>query len=833
MNEDPHQHLATFEEHCATFAGKGEELDALKLNCFHLSLTDDARTWLRLLNPAMAQTWQDVQRLFLGKYFPPSKTQHFRQKITTFKQGEHESLSEAYDRWQELLRLCPNHGIDIWLLFQFFYAGCTYATKAQLNASAGGNIANRDSMEAMELIEDMAISQREWTSARDARNANTPVGVLKVDEITAMQAKMESLQVAIKQLQQVKAVQTPSCAICNGNDHETTNCQFYTAGGDQVEQVNGLFYNEGDKRNPPNYPNYNQNNYNRPYQNQGNGQTYQNRPNQGQNNQYQNQNRQNQAPSQMTKMEKMIEGLVDSQNKLLTNQTEFSDSLRSLNERVELLTTRTRMLETQVAQQAASSSRPQGQLPGKPDVNPIERVNAISLRSGREYQAPEIPDQEEQQMHQDEAGTTLPTKSTIADCKKKGKSNPEKVKLSESSKYIPPHRFVPFPQRLLPKKLDHQFARFAGHLSKLNITIPFTEAITQIPTYAKFLKEILSNKRTIEEVGTVTLNEECSALISNTIPPKLKDPGSFTIPTKIGNVNFDRCLCDLGASVSVMPFSVYQRLGLGDLKSTKMSLLLADKTVRFPKGILEDTLIQIGKYFVPVDFVVVEMEEDTHTPLLLGRDFLITAGANIDVKGGKISFDIGGDKVHFDMSHSIKLPSINNESICRVEVMDSTIAAQNKEASRTTVRPPCRDRTNNNTGSALVPQYAHYYQICDISTPVRTIVPPKASRDAHARSVVPPDTDNKKKFDKGDQVWFSKSILMRLIKKLKLKSTKKFEANWSEPFKITTTYPTGGLELSSAATGSIKVKRKSMKYFLPQLKVEKNSGGILSAAHTT
>ena len=156
-----------------------------------------------------------------------------------------------------------------------------------------------------------------------------------------------------------------------------------------------------------------------------------------------------------------------------------------------------------------------------------------------------------------------------------------------------------------------------------------------MPTYAKFLKEILSNKRTIEEVDTVSLNEGCSALFSNKLPPKLKDPGSFVIPCKIGDTKFNRCLCDLGASVSLMPKSVYTRLNLIELKPTRMSLQLADKSVRFPEGIVEDVIVQIGDYFVPVDFVVVEMEEDTHTPLLLGRDFLITAGANIDVKKEK------------------------------------------------------------------------------------------------------------------------------------------------------------------------------------------------------
>ena len=147
LNEDPHQHLAIFEEHCATFAPVGPALDALKLKCFHLSLKDTARSWLRTLNGRTTGNWEELQRAFLGKYFPPSKTQHFRTKITTFKQGEYESLTDAWDRWQDLLRMCPHHGIDRWLLFQFFYGGLNYPTKTQLNSAAGGNLANKDSVE--------------------------------------------------------------------------------------------------------------------------------------------------------------------------------------------------------------------------------------------------------------------------------------------------------------------------------------------------------------------------------------------------------------------------------------------------------------------------------------------------------------------------------------------------------------------------------------------------------------------------------------------------------------------------------------------------------------
>ncbi|XP_078171999.1 uncharacterized protein LOC144566016 [Carex rostrata] len=200
-----------------------------------------------------------------------------------------------------------------------------------------------------------------------------------------------------------------------------------------------------------------------------------------------------------------------------------------------------------------------------------------------------------------------------------------------------------------------------------------------MPSYAKILRELLSSKRKLEKVETVALNAECSALILNKqikLPPKLKDPGSFTIPCKIRDTNFNRCLLDLGASVCLMPKSMYDRLGLGELKQTRMSLQLADRSVQYPSRIAEAVVVQIGKFYIPVDFVVVEIEEDLHIPRLFGRDFLSTAGTIIDVTRRRISFSIGDKKVEFNIFESMQFPSNDNNIICRINVLDTKIAAQ-------------------------------------------------------------------------------------------------------------------------------------------------------------
>jgi Aspartyl protease len=205
----------------------------------------------------------------------------------------------------------------------------------------------------------------------------------------------------------------------------------------------------------------------------------------------------------------------------------------------------------------------------------------------------------------------------------------EGQKMKEANKPPPYRPPVPFPRRLAETKLNDQFAKFVDVIKQLQITIPFTEALTQMPTYAKFLKDILSNKRSLGERETVKLTEQCSAILRSELPPKLEDPDKFSIPCSIGKATIKKALCDLGASVSLMPCTIFDRMEVGELKPTRMTLQLADSSVRLPLGIVKDVPVLVGKFYVPADFVVMEMEEDKEVPIILGRPFLRTAGAMI------------------------------------------------------------------------------------------------------------------------------------------------------------------------------------------------------------
>ncbi|GJX46618.1 hypothetical protein Tco_0271808 [Tanacetum coccineum] len=148
--------------------------------------------------------------------------------------------------------------------------------------------------------------------------------------------------------------------------------------------------------------------------------------------------------------------------------------------------------------------------------------------------------------------------------------------------------------------------------------------------------------------------------INNTIPRKEKDPGSFTLPCFINDVCFDNALVDLGASVSVMPLSTYLNLGLGELAHTRLTVELADRTVKYPKGIAENVLVGIGKFTFPVDFIILDMPEDIKVPLILGRPFLSTARAKIDVYKRKITLRVGEEKIIFKSDLNL-LTSIEKE----------------------------------------------------------------------------------------------------------------------------------------------------------------------------
>ncbi|XP_074282674.1 uncharacterized protein LOC141607213 [Silene latifolia] len=186
--------------------------------------------------------------------------------------------------------------------------------------------------------------------------------------------------------------------------------------------------------------------------------------------------------------------------------------------------------------------------------------------------------------------------------------------------------------------------------------MPFIDAIKEIPTYGKFLKELISNKNVMQPL-MVNSSKECSAILMNEVPQKLEDPENFSIPCTIGTVHIERALCDLGASISLMPLKIFKKLKDYDLSPTRVSLQLADRSVRYPIGLVEDIPLKVVKLEFPCDFYVMDIPEDSNIPIMLGRPCLATGGAMIDVKNGKLSLQVGEEKVEFSLNKAMKEPS--------------------------------------------------------------------------------------------------------------------------------------------------------------------------------
>ncbi|RYR29961.1 hypothetical protein Ahy_B01g054663 [Arachis hypogaea] len=192
--------------------------------------------------------------------------------------------------------------------------------------------------------------------------------------------------------------------------------------------------------------------------------------------------------------------------------------------------------------------------------------------------------------------------------------------------------YAPFSQLLNGGVEKRIYSMFLDIFASLHVNIPFIKALQQMPSYIKYVKELLTRKSSLKGGQTIVMNKECSALIQPELPTKRKDPGSFHIPYSIGETMFDKGLCDLGASINLMPLSFMKRLQINELIPTDIVIRLANKTQKQAIGVVENVLVKVGNYFFPTDFVILEMEESHLHPIILGRPFLATARALIDVE---------------------------------------------------------------------------------------------------------------------------------------------------------------------------------------------------------
>ncbi|KAK4410207.1 hypothetical protein Sango_0093700 [Sesamum angolense] len=210
---------------------------------------------------------------------------------------------------------------------------------------------------------------------------------------------------------------------------------------------------------------------------------------------------------------------------------------------------------------------------------------------------------------------------------------------------------------------------------KVEINIPLLDAIKQIPKYAKFLKELCTNKRKLKDKERIIFGKNVSVVINRKLPEKCKDPGMFTLPCIIGNKRIERAMLDLGASNNGMSYSVYQALNLSTLQDTNVIIQLADRSYVRPMGLVEDVLVKVNDLLFPVDFYILKMGvEGVNNPvsILLGRPFMKTAKTKIDVDESTLSVEFGGEIVKFNISEAMKYPN-ELQALYQIDVIDSVV----------------------------------------------------------------------------------------------------------------------------------------------------------------
>ncbi|CAN6697872.1 unnamed protein product [Malus baccata var. baccata] len=594
------------------------------------------RHWLYELAPGTITSWESMKRAFLEKFFLTSRVILLRKRISGIQQEEGESFPTYYERFKSLVASCPQHQMKEELLLQYFYEGLLPIERQMLDASAGGALVDKTPTAAKTLISNRALNAQQYEGVGQRSNPRPH----QVNEV----------------VEGPKVQNVAACGVCSMQGHHTDKCpQLIENGGWETLNAVG-FGNQYQPRNDPF-----SNTYNPGWRDHPNFKWRE--PQQGQ---QQSGFRQQPpgfyqkpfAPTQPQAQLAQKPGTSIDNDQILNLLTSMAQSMQTRDKKVD-------ELEKQVGQIAEFMGQfcEQGKLPSSTVVNPnggFESAKAITLRSGKQVGSDPQPSKsrsnevEELIIEEEEQGKATARVDTPMP---QALSGP---KLSNSSKEgknvsnsVPTNVFpsnAPFSNRFKQTKKEEAEKDILETFRKVQVNIPLLDVIKQVPRYAKFLKELCTTRKRISTKEVVKVGENVSAILQRKLLPKCKDPGSFTIPCVIGNTRFESAMLDLGASINVMPYSIYASMNLGELKNDGVNHLI-----------------------FPADFYVLEMDESDHAPslpILLGRPFMKTARTKIDVFNGTLTMDFDGEVINFNLSDSMKFPN-ENHSCFAIDVIDS------------------------------------------------------------------------------------------------------------------------------------------------------------------
>ncbi|CAN6554942.1 unnamed protein product [Malus baccata var. baccata] len=547
-----------------------------------------------------------------------------------------------------------------------------------LDASAGGALVDKTPTAAKTLIANRALNAQQYEGVGQ-RSTTRQHQVNEVSAITELQNQMANLTTLLSQVVEGPKIQNVSaCGVCSMQGHPTDTCpQLIENGGwetlnavgsgQQYQQRNDPFsntYNPG-WRDHPNFK------WREPQQGQQQS-TFRQQPPGFYQKPF--------APTQPPAQPAQKSGSSIDNDQIFNLLTSMAQGMQIRDKKVD-------ELEKQVGQIAEfmGQFREQGKLPSSTVANPkggFESAKAIMLRSGKQVGTAPSPSKsapnkiEEVIIEEEEKGLAMARKEVpLPQVSMAPKPSNLPNKGTNVSNSMPTNDFplnVPFPSRFKQTKKEEAEKDILETFRKVQVNIPLLDAIKQVPRYAKFLKELCTTRKRISNKEVVQVSENVSAVLQRKLPPKCKDPGSFTIPCVIGNTKFEHAMLDLGASINVMPYSIYASMNLGELKKDGVIIQLADRSNAYPKGVLEDVLVQVDNLIFPADFYVLEMEDSpnvTPLPILLGRPFMKTARTKIDVFKGTLTMEFDGEIINFNISEAMKFPK-DDHSCFSIDILD-------------------------------------------------------------------------------------------------------------------------------------------------------------------
>ncbi|GJY30126.1 reverse transcriptase domain-containing protein [Tanacetum coccineum] len=654
----------------------------------------------------MAQMLQSpIEDMKIAIVVATNQCNNFRAQATV-KQS---SFNEAWERFKGLLRQCPHHGFSELHQLDTFYNSLNSNDQDALDSAAGGNFLDKMPQEGLAIIESKSKVRYSRSRANDSRvstdaplsNSSPSNNSFDMQQIAAsledkMTIKMNQMMNQMKALvvtpAPVKAVEEV-CVTC-GSNHHFNLCPLTRGGNDfpvfqdniqQFQQTAavGNFLQRNQPSNlasqmrPPgfNQPNVqtNQNRY------QGTNSNFnQNRGGNFNQNRQNNQNQVYQAPPYQPPINQVLpyqpptnsvlktdfESYVKANDAILKNVQNQNQGLQNQMANVTSLLTSlcTKFDDLGNSNQPSSSSS----LPSNTIPNPRNEAKAITTRSGVSYDGPPIPPPVVEKESEVTKDTELPSTEDI---------QPPPL-IHEQTKDLTMKKLN---KEKIREKDDILASKFMEIFRNLHFELSFADALIHMPKFAPMFKKMLNNKDKLIELTKTPLNENCSAVVLKKLPEKLGDPGRFLIPCDFSEFDSYLALADLGASINLMPLSIWKKLQLSGLTETKMVLELADRTISKPTGVAENVFVKVGKFYFPADFVVLDFIADPRVPLILGRPFLRTAHALIDVYEGEITLRNDDQSLTLKCGDAPSISYNNLESLKKVDLIDVTCEEYSQE----------------------------------------------------------------------------------------------------------------------------------------------------------